>query len=185
MLIDRYEYILLLSENPNGLDLLGKVAVGLRFGDALLALQRVSVLLVASDMIALCYILPGFRHRSRAVQRLHPGIHQPPTDDRVLELHGPAERFVPFSHDIRRPRHALDATGDSEVELPGNNSTRGCPDGVGAAGAEAIDRHARRTDRQTAQQRRHTRDVAIIFSGLIGTTEKDVIDLSRIDLRIA
>jgi len=176
MLIDRYEYIFLLSANPNGLDLLGKVAVRLRFGGALLALQRVNVLLVASDMIALCDILPGFRHRSRAYSACILGLTTA-NRHRVFELHCPAKRLSPLAIH-KAPASCSRRHRDSEVDLPSYNSTRGCPDGVGAAGAEAIDRHARRADRQTGQQRRHARDIAIIFSGLIGTTEKDVIDLS-------
>ena len=57
--------------------------------------------------------------------------------------------------------------------------------GGASTGAKTIEGNGRYLLRQTGKQRRHSSDVAVVFSGLISAAEIDLFDQHRIDARPA
>jgi hypothetical protein len=69
--------------------------------------------------------------------------------------------------------------------LAGFDRARGDADGVHARAAQAVDGGARHVLRQTCQQQRHARDVAVVFAGLVGAAVDHVVDGAPVDFLVA
>ena len=87
------------------------------------------------------------------------------------------ERLVGLAEDERRARHALDAAADGDLGV----ARRDAPDGVAhrleTRPAEAVHGDGRHLVRETREERRHARDVAVVLARLVGRAEGDLIEL--------
>ena len=80
-----------------------------------------------------------------------------------------------FGQGIGGARHALDATGDDAIRLAQGNLPRRDVDRREAARAQTVDRQAGDLVGHPGEQSGHARDVAVVFAGLIGATEDDLV----------
>ena len=124
-------------------------------------------------------------HRIDAVQFLHQLVDEAPADGRVVDRVVAAECGLGLRHHERRAAHAFDAAGDHQLRLAALDGARCGADRVHPRTAQAVDRRARHADRQPGQQRRHARDVAVVFAGLVGAAEDHVAHGLPIDARVA
>ena len=81
-----------------------------------------------------------------------------------------------LERDIWRPGHALDPAGDEDVAFAGANRVRRARHGLKSGATEAVHRLSRHFHREPREQRRHARDVAVVFSRLVGAAEDHVLD---------
>jgi hypothetical protein len=82
---------------------------------------------------------------------------------------------------IRSARHALDAPGDIDLALAGTDGTRRLVDCVQPGGTESVHGHRWHLNRETGQQGRHARHIAVIFTRLVGASQINFFDNRRID----
>ena len=151
----------------------------------LLRAEREGVLIGAPDPVLGSDVLGGLGHRVDAVLRLDQGVDEAPAERRVVQLGRARERALRLAEDERRPAHALDPARDQELRLARPDRARGQAHRLHARAAEAVDRGARHARRQTGQQRRHARDVAVVLARLVGAAQDDVVDRRRIEPRMA
>ena len=85
-----------------------------------------------------------------------------------------ANGLLAFRHHVRRARHVLDAAGDVEVAFAELHRARRVGDRAHARRAQPIHRLARHGHRQSGEQQRHARDVAIVLARLVRAAEDDV-----------
>jgi hypothetical protein len=128
-------------------------AAGLDRGDGpALALEREGILTLATDAPALGDVLGGLAHRVRVVLGCERGIDEPPAERRVLQLARPA---VPgplgLGHDVRRPRHRLDAATDEHVAVADGDGVGGAVDRLQPGAAQPIDGQPADVDRKACQ----------------------------------
>ena len=160
----------------DGGDFLGKEALFIRLGPALLATRGESVLVFARHVMVGGDVVGCLGHGIHAELRLHFGIHKAPADGGVIDGVVAGKGGFGLGHDERCTRHALDATGDGQIHVAGADRPGGGTDGIHAAGAEPVDRGPRDIDRQACQQSGHARDVAVVFARLVGAAHDDIID---------
>ncbi len=86
------------------------------------------------------------------------------------------EGVLGLGHDKGRAAHAFDAAGHDQTGLARLDGAGGHGDGVHARPAETIDRGPRRGLAKPAQQGGHPRDIAIVFAGLVGAAQNDVVE---------
>ena len=111
----------------------------------------------------------------------HQRVDEAPADRRVEDIRLAGESLRGLAHHEGRARHAFDTAGDDQIGITTPNRPRGEADSLQTGAAEAIDRHTRNRRRQTREQQRHPRDIAIILAGLIGPAEDNVIDAIPVD----
>ena len=92
---------------------------------------------------------------------------------------GHRAEVVGLGHHERRAAHGLDSAGDEEVAVTGRDRVRGRDDRREPGGAEPVQGHARDRLGQPREQRRHARNVPVVFSRLVRGAEVDVLDLVR------
>jgi len=105
-------------------------------------------------------------------------------DGGVIKVSRTRESRVRFAHDERGARHGLNAAGNGEFVLPCSDGPRCAADGFHARRAKAIDGCAGDALWQAREQERHSRDVAVVFAGLIGAAEYDFIELLPVSIGI-
>ena len=150
----------------HGDDLVVELAGGLGGGGALLRLQRISVLAVAGDAVALADDLGGADHRHVDVL-----VHRD-------ELGIAAEPHLGGLHH----RDRFDAAGDADLHAVDDDLLGGGGDRHQARRALAVDRHARHGDRQAGAQGGGAADRRL-HALLERGADDDVVDLGRIDAR--
>ncbi|SAB25503.1 Uncharacterised protein [Enterobacter hormaechei] len=115
---------------------------------------------------------------------MHERIHKSPADGGIEDLRLTLKRRGGFTHHERRTGHGFDATGDQQIAIPGLNGARRKAKGIQTGAAQAVNGGTGNGLRQTGQQRRHARHVAVILSGLICAAEDHVIYALQIELRV-
>ena len=173
------------ARNFDGHDLFGEVAAGGGLAGALLRAQRECVLILALDLKLLGDVLARFRHGIDAVLRFEHRIDEPPADGGVVNLRAARKRFAGLAHDKGRARHGFDAAGDGEIHLAGADRARRIADRIEPGSAKPIDGEAGHAFRQSGEQQRHARHVAIVFAGLVGAAEENFVETRPIGLRVA
>jgi hypothetical protein len=88
-----------------------------------------------------------------------------------------------LGHDVRRPRHAFDATGHEDRSVAVGDRMGGAHHGLQPRAAQAVDRLSRHVDRQPREERRHPADVAVVLPRLVGSAEDHVVDHQGVDAR--
>src|SRR2546421_8616720 len=73
----------------------------------LLTAKCESILVGATDSIALCNILGCFTHAERVVHRRQFGIDKTPAERGIFQLHVATERRIRFTENKRRTAHTL------------------------------------------------------------------------------
>jgi len=172
-------------QERDGNDFLGEKTIGVRAGPALLGAERKGVLIGAGNAELFGDVFGGFGHRVRAVAGFHFGVDEAPADGGIENFGSAAERSVRLGHDERRARHALDATRDDERGFAGFDGASGEGDGFEARTAKTIDGDAGDFLGKPGKEESHAGDVAIVFTGLVGTAVDDVVENGPIDGRIA
>ena len=81
----------------------------------------------------------------------------------------------------RRAAHRLDAAGDEEIAVTGDDGVARADDRAQPRGAEPVDGDAGDALRKARKERREPGHVAVVLAGLVGAAEPDVFDLGRID----
>ena len=147
----------------------------------MLTAERKRILIGTRDMPLRSHVLSGLGHRIGAVHRLHVGVDKAPAQGRVGNLRRAGECCLRLGEDKRCARHGLYAARDRKVHVPARDGASGCSHGVQTRAAQAIQRNAWNGLRQAGEQQSHAGHVAIIFSGLIGTTQEDLVELGPID----
>ena len=171
--------------DPHRDQLVIKRAIGLRLCGTLLATQRKSILVGTGNGEIGRHVFRRLRHGIHTVQCLHLRVNKTPADGRVFHFHGTAERAFGFTHHERRTRHALYAARNHQLRFTTFNRPRRHADGIKAGAAKTVDGATRYRLRQPGQQQRHTRDVAVIFPGLIGAAINHIVNTRRIQPTIA
>ena len=101
-----------------------------------------------------------------------------------MDLRRPRIRCLRLGLHERRPAHALDASGDHQVGVSGDDRAGRVTHRIQAGGAQAVERDPRDLHRQSRQQRRHPCHVAVVLAGLVGAAEHDVVDGGPVNLRV-
>src|SRR5919204_320904 len=83
----------------------------------------------------------------------------------------------------RRPAHRLDAAGDEEVAVAGDDGVARGDDRGQPGGAEPVDGDAGNMLGQAREEDGHACDVAVVLAGLVRAAEVDILDLVRGDPR--
>src|SRR6185437_13125208 len=128
-------------------------------GHAALRLQRILVLIVAAELVALGDDVGGIDHRHVDVGRVFQKLG-------VLRLLRDA---------ADRRRNAFDAAGDDAVGAVGTDAVRRHRNGLQARRAEAVDGDAGRRLRHAGEQRRLAADVAGAMGAIAEITILDII----------
>ena len=165
----------------HGDDLLCQTSVLLSGTSPLLAAQGEGVLVGAGDLEILGDVLGRLRHGVDAVRALHQRIDEAPADGGVENLRGAREGRLRLRHDEGRATHGLDAAGDHQVRLPSLDRPGRGTDRIETRAAKTIDRAAGNFDGQLGQQSRHAGDIAIVFTGLVGAAQDDVVQPRPVD----
>ena len=76
----------------------------------------------------------------------------------------------------------FDAAGNGEFDLAGADRAACGADRIEAGRAKTIERLAGNQFRNAGEQERHARDVAVVLAGLVGATEKHLIDLRPVEI---
>ena len=79
----------------------------------------------------------------------------------------------------------FDPAGNGEIHIAGLDRARRIAHGIEPGRAQPVDCDTRNGFRQSGQQERHARHIAVVFAGLIGAAEKDLVELRPVGLRIA
>ena len=168
----------------NGLDLAREEARGLRLRVALLRLQRVLVLGAARHILLHAHVLRGLAEGDRVVAEVrHARVGQAPSERGVHERPFAArERLRRLERDERRAGHALHAARDHQVGFAGADAPRRVVHRFESAAAQPVHRHAGDRLGQARKERRHSSDVAIVFTGLVRGAEHDLVDLAVSDV---
>jgi hypothetical protein len=144
--------------------------------------EREPILSLALHVPALGDVLSRLAHRIRVVELGELGVEEAPAERRVLEL---ARAAIPgrrgLRHHVRCPRHRLDPPADEHVAVPDRDRVRRGVHRLEARPAQPVDREPADLDRQSGEEQRHPRDVAIVLAGLVGAAEDHVLDESRVD----
>ena len=156
-----------------------------RLARALLRTDREGVLIGTRDLIVGRDVFAGLRHGIDAVLLLHQRINEAPADGGVEAFHAALERLGRLAGDERCAGHGFHAARNGEIDFTGADRPRDTADRIEARGAKPVHRHARHTFRQARQQQRHARDVAVVFTGLIGAAIGHFVQRTPIRLRIA
>ncbi len=150
----------------------------------LLAAQGERILVLAGNTEIVGDILRGLRHRIDAVLLLQFTVHETPAERGVVDFRVTPEGRGLFRHDERRARHRLHAAGNRQLDTAGSDRVRSIADRVHPRAAQAIDGCRRNGGRQAGEQCRHACDIAIVFTGLVGTTVDDVVDSGGVELHL-
>ena len=114
--------------------------------------------------------------------RIGPGSPEPLG---VMPVPGGVNVAVFSAHAARVWFCLFDAAGDGKRDLTCGDGSRGAADGIEPGGAEPVDRVARHRHRESREQQRHARDIAVIFARLVGAAEHDFLDQRRIERGMA
>ena len=106
-------------------DLVGKKASGDSGGGTLLAAQGKGVLVFARDVVLVGEVFGGFAHGVGAVEALHFGVDESPSERGVVELAVAAKGFGGLGQGEWCAGHVLDASGQDEVSFVREDGT-GC-----------------------------------------------------------
>ena len=166
-------------------DFLGEVTGGDRLAGALLRADGKGVLIGARYLEIRRHVLAGLRHGVDAVLLLHQRVDEAPADGGVEDFGMAREGFLRLALHEGRPRHRFDATGNGKFHFAGTDGAGGGADRLQARGAEPVQGDAGNALRQTRQEQRHARDIAVVLTGLVGAAVKDFFELVPIDLRVA
>ena len=169
----------------DGDQLVGKTPRLLRRRRTQLATQRKRILIRPRNGEIVRHVFRRFRHRIHAVQRFHLRVNEAPADGGIFHPHRAAKGAFGLAHHKWRPRHAFYATGDHQLSFAAFNRARCDADRIKAGTAQAVNGTARYAFRQSGQQQRHTRDVAVIFPRLVGAAVNHIINTRRIESRVA
>ncbi len=165
----------------HGHDFVIEGAVLLRARGAPLALRGEAILVGARDVVPFGDPLGRLAEGDRPVLRKL-GIHEPPADGGIRDLRrGAIPGLAGLEHHVGRAGHGLHAAGDDALALARHDGLRGTGDRLEPRAAEPVDRLAWDFDRQARKQRRHARDVAVVFARAVGAAEDHVVDQDRID----
>src|SRR6185437_2288209 len=107
-----------------------------------------------------------------------------PADGGVVDFGLAREGLVGFALHERRPRHRFDAAGNGKFHLAGADRTRRGADRFHSGSTKTIEVDARHAVRQSSEQQRHARHVAVVLAGLVSAAEIDFVELFPIHLWI-
>ena len=93
------------------------------------------------------------------------------------------KRGLGLEHHERGPRHAFNAAGDDDVGHAGLDHAGRSIDRFESRGTQPVHGPTRHCLGQPGDQGRYASDVSVIFAGLVGRAEIDVLDDRRIDFR--
>ncbi len=151
----------------------------------MLASQGKLILVGTAYLVVVSDVFGRLRHCVDAVQFFHQLVRKAPADGGVVDGRGARKRCVCLAHDKRCACHRLHSAGDHQAGVAGLDRPRRRANRIHAGTAQAVDGGAGNFLRQTRQQRRHARHVAIVFAGLVGATVDHVIDFFPVDAGIA
>ena len=103
----------------------------------------------------------------------------------VEQLDIPGEWLARLRHHVRRASHVLDAPSDIEVSLAEHDRPRRIRHRAHSRRAQTIHRFAWDRNRKAGEQQRHSGDVAIVITGLVGVSENDVANATRVERRMS
>src|SRR5207249_11145276 len=168
--------------NDDRHNLIFEASFGDRSHGPLVAEQRKPILLLARDAKTFGYVLRGLAHTERWIALCQFWIGEPPAERRVVQLDFPAWKCrLRLGHHERRPGHRLYTAGNEHIPFPHFDRLGGRRDGLHARSTQAVHGLSGDGDRQSRQQQRHPRDVAVILACLVAGAEDDVLDLVGID----
>ena len=107
---------------------------------------------------------------------LHERVHKTPADGGIEHLGLTLVWRGRLAHHERRAGHRLYATGNHQVRIARFNGTGGEANRIKTRTAQTVNSGAGNAVRIARQQRRHMRNVTVIFPGLVGAAENDVVD---------
>ena len=168
--------------NDDRHNLVFEASFGDRSHGPLVAEQGKTILLLARDAKTFGYVLRGLAHAERWIALCQFWIGEPPAERRVVQLDFPAWKCrLRLGHHERRPGHRLYTAGNEHIPFPHFDRLGGRRDGLHARSTQAVHGLSGDGDRQSRQQQRHPRDVAVILACLVAGAEDDVLDLVGID----
>ena len=150
---------------------------------ALLAPQRVGVLVLARDPVLAGQVLRRLGHRVDPVPRLDHRVHEAPAERRVLELLVPAEGRAGLPQHVGRAGHALDPPGQHQLRLAEADGARRLADGLEPGRAEPVDGDAGHRVRQAGEEHGHAGDVPVVLAGLVGAAEDHLVERAPVHAR--
>src|SRR5208283_4781069 len=177
--------VALFLRNGDGDDFFRKAASFHRCAGTLLAAKRKGILVRTGDMILLGDIFGGFRHSVGAGWGFDGSIHEAPADGGVFDFHIAGKGGVGLAHHKRGAGHALHAARKYKVDFTALDAARSNGDSIHAGAAKTIHGAAGNFLGKTGEKQSHTRDIAIVFPGLIGAAIDDVIQRAPVDLGIS
>ena len=141
-----------------------------------------SVLRLAGDAGHLGDVFRRLAHRFGAVELLHARVGVAPAQGGVVG--GQVAKGIGafgLGQRIGRARHALDAAGDEDLAFAAADGARRHVDRRQPGGAQPVDGHPGGFNGQPGQQGGHARHVAVVFAGLVGAAEVDLLDQPGVD----
>ena len=157
----------------------------LRSNRALLRCECHAVLCFALDLVFSRDVLGGLGHRVHAIKLFHLFVDEAPADGRVVHRVGATEGGLGLGHHERCAAHALHTTGDHQARLASPDGARCRAHCIESRSAQPIDGGAAQFERQAGQQRRHTRHVSVVFTGLVGAAVQHIADGLPVDFLVA
>ena len=146
--------------------------------------QSHAVLVFAVDFEIGRDVFSRFGHGVHAVFFFHQLIDKAPANRRVIDRVAAAKRALGFGHDKRCAAHALDAAGNHHAGFACFDRSRGSAHRVHTRTAQTVDSGARQFHRQTCQQTRHMRYVAVVFTSLVNAAVNQIGHGHPIDLGV-
>ncbi len=174
--------LLLATGDLDGDDFVVEDAVCLGLGGLFLGAQGEQVLVFTGDLELLGDVLRSLRHGVDAVLLLHQRVDEAPADGGVFDLLATGEGTVGLAHDVGCAGHGFHTASQHQVHFTGADGAEGGADRVHTGAAQAVDGGARNSSRQSGQQGGHARHVAVVFTGLVGTTHDHFFDRFGVEL---
>ncbi|MNZ27048.1 hypothetical protein D3C78_442580 [compost metagenome] len=146
-------------------------------GITLLRGQGKSIGSFPADVVVTRYVVGGFRHGFAAIGRADLRIGEARADGGVEQPGLAAISGLGLAQHERCAAHAFHATGQVQLAFTAAHRAGGVQHCRQAAGAQAVDRLTRDSDGQARGEQGIARDVAAVFTGLVGAAKDHVLDL--------
>ncbi|MCG3141840.1 MAG: hypothetical protein HDKAJFGB_03174 [Anaerolineae bacterium] len=129
-------------------------------------------------------IFGGLAHRFERKHLLHAFIRKTPAERRIVQRRiARLKRRGIFRQRVRRARHGFDAARHIRRAFAGFDRVRGMVDCRQTRRAQTVECQRRDFFWKTRQQRRHARDIAIVFARLIRAAEIHLFDVRGVHAR--
>ena len=126
-------------------------------------------------------VVRGLRHGVVAVLSHERPVGKAPAEHGIVQLLVAVKAGFRLAQHPGRAAHALDAAGDEQLPLSATDGARRVQGCRGAAGAQAVDGDAADGGMHAGQQRGITRDIAAVFTRLIGVAEHHIFYQAAVD----